>query len=102
MSRREKDQRRKKLAQDAPPVEADTEAAPVIADVAENADEAGEAVVGEAREASATPTEAEEVSAATYDAYLEETADGTTLALILDLPGCFASGASRQDALDNL
>lgn len=102
MRRRERDERRKKLAQEAPPVEADAEAAPVMADVAENADEAGALVVGEAREASATPTQAEEVSAATYDAYLEETAEGTTLALILDLPGCFASGASRQDALDHL
>jgi predicted RNase H-like HicB family nuclease len=102
MSRREKDQRRKNLAQDAPPVEVDAEAAPVMADVAEDEDEAGEVIVDEAREASATPTEAEEVSAATYDVYLEEAPDGTTLALILDLPGCFASGASHEEALDNL
>jgi predicted RNase H-like HicB family nuclease len=53
-------------------------------------------------EASAMPTDAEEVSAATYDVYLEESAGGATLALILDLPGCFASGASRQEALDRL
>ncbi len=56
----------------------------------------------EVREASAEPTGEEQVSAATYDVYLEETADGATLALILDLPGCFSSGSSRQQALERL
>ncbi|HEU5200733.1 MAG TPA: type II toxin-antitoxin system HicB family antitoxin [Ktedonobacterales bacterium] len=56
----------------------------------------------EAVEVSAEPTEEEPVSAATYDVYLEEAPNGATLALILDLPGCFASGASRQEALEHL
>lgn len=61
-----------------------------------------ESVNEEAVEVSAEPTEEEQVSAATYDVYLEEAANGATLALILDLPGCFASGASRQEALEHL
>jgi len=56
----------------------------------------------EAQEASQIEAESEEVAAATYDVYLEETTEGATLALMLDLPGCFASGASRQEALDKL
>ena len=56
----------------------------------------------EAVEVSAEPTEEEQVSAATYDVFLEEASNGATLALILDLPGCFASGASRQEALERL
>ncbi len=56
----------------------------------------------EAVEASAEPTEEDEVAAATYDVYLEQSADGATLALILDLPGCFAGGASREEALAQL
>ena len=53
-------------------------------------------------EVSAGPTEEEQVLAATYDVYLEEAPNGAALALILDLPGCFASGASRQEALEHL
>ena len=72
--------------------------------VAENTQPASEAesVDAEAVEVSAEPTEEEQVSAATYDVYLEEAPGGATLALILDLPGCFANGASRQEALDHL
>jgi predicted RNase H-like HicB family nuclease/uncharacterized damage-inducible protein DinB len=102
MSARESDKRGKKPTRDANPAVADAEATPPMADVAEDADQPDEVIVGEAREASATPTEAEEVSAATYDVYLEEAAEGATLALILDLPGCFASGATRQEALERL
>ncbi len=102
MSARESDERPKKLAQEANPAAADAEAASPIVDVVEDEEQPEEEVVGGAREASAMPTAAEEVSAATYDVYLEEAADGATLALILDLPGCFASGASRQEALDRL
>ncbi|HLV99899.1 MAG TPA: type II toxin-antitoxin system HicB family antitoxin [Ktedonobacterales bacterium] len=102
MSARERDERKKKPTQEANPAVADAEAASPMADVDEDEEQVEELVVGEAREASATPTEAEEVSAATYDVYLEEAAEGAALALILDLPGCFASGASRQEALDNL
>lgn len=36
--------------------------------------------------------------AATYDAYLEVLPNGETLAQILDLPGCFAYGASQEQA----
>lgn len=61
-----------------------------------------EPVNEEAVEVSAEPTEEEQVSAATFDVYLEEAANGAALALILDLPGCFASGASRQEALEHL
>lgn len=61
-----------------------------------------ETVDENAVEVSAEPTEEEQVSAATYDVYLEESANGATLALILDLPGCFASGASREQALEHL
>src|SRR5579885_37504 len=70
--------------------------------------QAGSEVTSEAEEGeeavklSAEPTEEEEVSAATYDVYLEEAPNGATLALILDLPGCFASGASLQEALEHL
>ena len=56
----------------------------------------------ESVEVSAEPTEEEQVSAATYDVYLEEAPNGATLALILDLPGCFANGASREEALEQL
>jgi predicted RNase H-like HicB family nuclease len=35
----------------------------------------------------------------TYDAYLEVGQDGRCLALILDLPGCFAEGSTEQEAL---
>jgi len=56
----------------------------------------------EAVEASAVPTQEDEVAAATYDVYLEQAADGATLALILDLAGCFAGGASQEEALDRL
>lgn len=35
----------------------------------------------------------------TYDAYVEVERDGRHNALILDLPGCLASGTSQQDAL---
>lgn len=61
-----------------------------------------EPVNDEAVEVSAEPIEEEQVSAATYDVYLEESHGGAALALILDLPGCFASGASRQEALEHL
>ncbi len=56
----------------------------------------------EAQEGSQIEAEAEEVAAAAYDVYLEETTAGAMLALILDLPGCFASGVSRMEALDHL
>lgn len=103
MSTGERGERPKKLAQEANPIEADAEAAALLADVAEeDEEESGEIVLGEAAEASVTPTEAEEVSAATYDVYLEEMAGGATLALILDLPGCFANGATREATLEQL
>ncbi|HEY7348232.1 MAG TPA: type II toxin-antitoxin system HicB family antitoxin [Ktedonobacterales bacterium] len=102
MSAREKDKRPKKRAQEARLAEADAESTAVMADVSEDEAEPGEGIVGGISEASETPTPAEEVSAATYDVYLEETAEGVTLALILDLPGCYASGASRQEALEHL
>ncbi len=37
-----------------------------------------------------------------YDGYLERYADGTCLAQLADLPGCFASGASPDEALQRL
>lgn len=102
MSAHEREPRPKKQAQEANLAAADVEDTPLIADVAEGEQEPEESAGNEISVASATPTEAEEVSAATYDVYLEETIEGLTLALILDLPGCYASGASRQEALDHL
>jgi predicted RNase H-like HicB family nuclease len=102
MSAWEQDERQRKLAQEA------SDARDVHADVAEDAEDAeddgspGEVILDEAAEASATPTEAEEVSAATFDVYLEEQPGGGTLARILDLPGCYANGANRQEALERL
>jgi predicted RNase H-like HicB family nuclease len=101
MSTGEREERPKKLTQEANPIPADADAA-LMADVAEDEETLEELVVGEATEASATPTEAEEVAAATYDVYLEEVVGGATLALILDLPGCFATGASHEAALEEL
>lgn len=46
--------------------------------------------------------EAAEVAPTTYDVHLEQTAEGATLALILEFPGCFASGATREEALERL
>ena len=37
-----------------------------------------------------------------YDGYLERYADGACLAQLADLPGCFARGASPDDALQRL
>jgi predicted RNase H-like HicB family nuclease/uncharacterized damage-inducible protein DinB len=102
MSARERDKRPKKQAQEANPAVADAEEAAPLADVAGDEDEFEESAIAEIHEARETPTEAEEAAAATYDVYLEETAEDMTLALILDLPGCFASGANREEALDNL
>src|SRR5579883_384691 len=73
--------------------------------MADSPDEGGRSEMddaGDVHEASAMPTEAEKASAVTYEVYLEETAEGATLALILDLPGCFANGATRQEALGAL
>lgn len=39
---------------------------------------------------------------ASFNAYLEVWPDGTTLAQIIDLPGCFAQGASEGEALQRL
>jgi predicted RNase H-like HicB family nuclease len=36
---------------------------------------------------------------ATYDAYMEIAPDGSALAQLLDLPGCFGRGRSEQEAL---
>lgn len=102
MSAREREKRPKQQAQEAKPAEADAEEIAPLADAVGQADEPEADDAGEIHEASAAPTEAEEVSAATYDVYLEEAPGGMTLALILDLPGCFASGAGRQEALDRL
>jgi predicted RNase H-like HicB family nuclease len=102
LSARERDKRPKKQAQQANPTAADVADTALMADVAGDEEPPGESGTGEINEASATPTEAEEVSAATYDVYLEETAEGVTLALIVDLPGCYASGASQQEALAHL
>lgn len=102
MSAHKREKRPKRQAQEANPAAADVEDTPLIAGVAEGEQGSEESAGGGISEASATPTEAEEVSAATYDVYLEETAEGVTLALILDLPGCYASGASQQEALDHL
>ncbi len=102
MNAREQDKRPKKQAQEVYPAAADVDEPAFTADVAGDEDEVEAGAAGEISEASATPTKAEEVSAATYDVYLEETAEGATLALILDLPGCFASGANRQEALERL
>lgn len=102
MSAHERGKRPKKQAREANPAAADVENTTLIADVAEGEQEPEESAGGDISEASATPTEAEEVSAATYDVYLEETAEGIALVLILDLPGCYASGASQQEALDHL
>ncbi len=101
MSAWERDERLRKLAQEANAIDADADAA-LLADVAGEEEEPGEMILDEAAEASATPTEAEEVAAATFDVYLEEASSGATLALMLDLPGCFASGANRQEALERL
>ncbi len=38
----------------------------------------------------------------TYDTYLEVFPDGRVLAQVLELPGCFAYGASEAEALSNL
>jgi predicted RNase H-like HicB family nuclease len=59
----------------------------------------GDEETGELHEAS---TAEEAMAGATYDVYLEQTAEGATLALILDLPGCFANGATREEALERL
>ncbi len=39
---------------------------------------------------------------ATYDAYVEIAPDGSALAQLLDLPGCYGSGRTEQEALANL
>jgi predicted RNase H-like HicB family nuclease/uncharacterized damage-inducible protein DinB len=72
------------------------------AQVNRSEDAPGEGSNEEGTEARAEPDEEEEVAAATYDVYLEEAPDGATLALILDLPGCFASGMNREEALARL
>ncbi len=46
--------------------------------------------------------QAADVAPTTYDVHLEQTAEGATLALILEFPGCFASGATREEALERL
>ena len=79
--------------------QAAAEAATLLAPGSRDGDGSGMAGNEGLREASVSPAETEAVSAATYDVYLEETAEGATLALILDLPGCFANGATRQEAL---
>lgn len=81
---------------------ADAAEATLVDESAGDEDEPGDSDSEEIGEASEASARAEEVSAVTYDAYLEETAEGAALALILDLPGCFANGATRQAALDNL
>jgi predicted RNase H-like HicB family nuclease len=39
---------------------------------------------------------------ATYEAYVEIATDGSALAQLLDLPGCFGRGATEQEALARL
>lgn len=39
---------------------------------------------------------------ASYDTYLEVFPDGTVLAQVLDLPGCYATGANEAEALNNM
>ncbi len=56
----------------------------------------------EVRELHVEPTEEDAIAGATYDVYLEQTAEGATLAQIIDLPGCFANGATREEALERL
>jgi predicted RNase H-like HicB family nuclease len=46
--------------------------------------------------------EAADVAPTTYDVHLEQAAEGATLALILEFPGCFANGATREEALERL
>jgi predicted RNase H-like HicB family nuclease len=38
----------------------------------------------------------------TYDAYVEVAPDGSALAQLVDLPGCFAYGSSEPDAVERL
>jgi predicted RNase H-like HicB family nuclease/uncharacterized damage-inducible protein DinB len=48
------------------------------------------------------PAEEDAIAGAAYDVYLEQTAEGATLAQVIELPGCFASGATREEALGRL
>ena len=82
--------------------QADVAEATLVADSTGDEREPGDGVSEDVSETTEAPTGVDEVSAATYDVYLEETKEGATLALILDLPGCFATGATRQEALENL
>jgi predicted RNase H-like HicB family nuclease/uncharacterized damage-inducible protein DinB len=102
MSEREMDGRKNEQTQEARVAEGETEEIPLAAEAVEGEEEPQPDDAGEVSKAAGVPAGATEISAATYDVYLEETAEGATLALILDLPGCFASGASRQEALDHL